>query len=59
MFPVIKDKIMAATNAKPVTIIDFNQDATSMSVTSRGKGFRDKMIQLITRGRPHARPTSR
>jgi ribose transport system substrate-binding protein len=48
MFPAIKDKIAKATNAKPVTIIDFNQDATSMSVTSRGKGFRDKMIQLIT-----------
>ncbi len=48
MFPAIKDKIAAATNAKPVTIIDFNQDATSMSVTSRGKGFRDKMIELIT-----------
>ena len=47
MFPAIKDKIMAATPAKPVTIIDFNQDATSMSVTSRGKGFRDKMIELI------------
>ncbi|NTU51242.1 MAG: cell division protein ZapA, partial [Candidatus Aminicenantes bacterium] len=47
MFPAIKDKVMAATNAKPVTIVDFNQDATSMSVTSRGKGFRDKMIQLI------------
>ncbi len=48
MFPAIKDKIAKATNAKPVTIIDFNQDATSMSVTSRGKGFRDKMIELIT-----------
>jgi len=47
MFPAIQDKIMAATPAKPVTIIDFNQDATSMSVTSRGKGFRDKMIELI------------
>jgi ribose transport system substrate-binding protein len=47
MFPAIKDKVMAATPAKPITIVDFNQDATSMSVTSRGKGFRDKMIQLI------------
>jgi ribose transport system substrate-binding protein len=47
MFPAIKDKIMAATAANPVTIIDFNQDATSQSVTSRGKGFRDKMIELI------------
>jgi len=48
MFPVIKDAIEGATAAKPVTIIDFNQDATSMSVTSRGKGFRDEMIKLIT-----------
>ena len=47
MFPVIKDKIAAASAAHPVTIVDFNQDATSMSVTSRGKGFRDEMIKLI------------
>ncbi len=47
MFPLIKDKIVAATNAKPVTIVDFNQDATSQSVTDRGKGFRDEMIKLI------------
>jgi ribose transport system substrate-binding protein len=53
MFAVIKDKIAAATNAKPVTIVDFNQDATSQSVTDRGKGFRDEMIKLITQaGRP-------
>ena len=48
MFPVIKDKIKAATPSNPVTIIDFNQDATSQSVTDRGKGFRDMMIKLIT-----------
>jgi ribose transport system substrate-binding protein len=47
MFEAIKDKIIAATPAKPVTIIDFNQDATSQSVTDRGKGFRDRMVQLI------------
>jgi ribose transport system substrate-binding protein len=47
MFPVIKDKIMAATASNPVTIVDFNQDATSQSVTDRGKGFRDMMIKLI------------
>ena len=47
MFPVIKDKILAATASNPVTIIDFNQDATSQSVTDRGKGFRDMMIKLI------------
>ncbi len=48
MFPEIKDKIAAATADNPVTIIDFNQDATSQSVTDRGKGFRDEMIKLIT-----------
>jgi len=48
MFDVVKDKIVAATAKKPVTIVVFDQDATSQSVTYRGKGFRDKMIQLIT-----------
>jgi ribose transport system substrate-binding protein len=47
MFDAIKDKIVAATAAKPVTIVDFNQDATSQSVTDRGKGFRDEMIKRI------------
>jgi ribose transport system substrate-binding protein len=53
MFAAIKDKIAAATPAKPVTIIDFNQDATSQSVTDRGKGFRDQMIKLITTQTSH------
>ncbi len=48
MFTIIKDKIAAATPANPITIVDFNQDATSQSVTDRGKGFRDEMIKLIT-----------
>jgi ribose transport system substrate-binding protein len=48
MFPEIKAKIEAATDMRPVTIVDFNQDATSQSVTDRGKGFRDKMIELVT-----------
>ncbi|MGD0728145.1 MAG: ABC transporter substrate-binding protein [Spirochaetia bacterium] len=55
MFPAIKDKIAAATNAHPVTIVDFNQDATSTSVTLRGKGFRDKMIELITTQTSHTK----
>jgi len=50
MFAVIKDKIAAATAKKPVTIVVFSQDATSQSVTYRGKGFRDRMIKLITDG---------
>ncbi len=48
MFAALKDKIAAATPAKPVMFVDFNQDATSQSVTDRGKGFRDEMIKLIT-----------
>jgi ribose transport system substrate-binding protein len=47
MYDAIKDKIAAATPAHPVTIVDFNQDATSQSVTDRGKGFRDEMIKKI------------
>jgi len=53
MFAALKDKIEAATPAKPVRFIDFNQDATSQSVTDRGKGFRDQMIKLITTQTKH------
>ncbi len=55
MFAALKDKIAAASNASPVMIIDFNQDATSQSVTDRGKGFRDRMIQLITTQTSHSK----
>jgi len=55
MFEAIKAKIVAATAMKPVTIIDFNQDATSQSVTSRGKGFRDEMIKLISTQGKHSK----
>lgn len=47
MFKVIKDKIEASTASKPVTIVVMNQDASGESLLSRGKGFRDRMIQLI------------
>jgi len=53
MFAALKSKIAAASNAKPVTIIVFSQDATSQSVTYRGKGFRDRMIKLITSQTSH------
>jgi ribose transport system substrate-binding protein len=55
MFPAIKDKIAAATADNPVTIVDANQDATSQSVTDRGKGFRDEMIKLITTQTSHTK----
>jgi len=47
MFDVIKSKIEAATAAKPVTIVVMNQDAAGESLLSRGKGFRDTMVDLI------------
>ena len=55
MFAALKDKIVAASDASPVTIVDFNQDATSQSVTDRGKGFRDEMIKLITTQTSHTK----
>ncbi len=47
MFEVIKDKISAATSEKPVTIVVMNSDASGESLLSRGKGFRDTMVDLI------------
>ncbi len=47
MFAVIKDKINAATVARPVKIVVMNQDASGESLLSRGKGFRDRMVDLI------------
>jgi ribose transport system substrate-binding protein len=48
MFELIKPKIEMATESKPVKIIVLNQDASGESLLSRGKGFRDRMIELIT-----------
>jgi ribose transport system substrate-binding protein len=48
MYAALKDKIEAATPAKPVTIVVMNQDASGESLLSRGKGFRDKMVSLIS-----------
>jgi ribose transport system substrate-binding protein len=50
MFSVLKPKIEAATDAKPVAIVVMNQDASGESLLSRGKGFRDKMVELIISG---------
>lgn len=48
MFPVIKDKIVAATAAAPVRIGEVNQDATALNIQQRGLGFVNKMIELCT-----------
>jgi ribose transport system substrate-binding protein len=47
MFAVIKGDIESATAANPVTIVAMNQDAAGESLLSRGKGFRDTMVDLI------------
>ncbi len=47
MFEQIKGKIEMATESDPVTIVVMNQDAAGESLLSRGKGFRDTMIDLI------------
>jgi ribose transport system substrate-binding protein len=48
MFDIIKPAIESATDAKPVKIVVMNQDASGESLLSRGKGFRDTIIKLIT-----------
>ena len=47
MFAEIKGDIEAATAAAPVKIVVMNQDASGESLLSRGKGFRDYMVDLI------------
>lgn len=44
LYPALKDKIASAT--APVRIGEVNQEATSESITSRGLGFIDKIIEL-------------
>jgi len=47
MFPEIRSRVENATSQNPVTIVVLSQDATSASVTQRGFGFRDRMVELI------------
>ena len=46
LYAALKDKIAAAS--APVRIGEVNQEATSESITSRGLGFIDKVIELAT-----------
>ncbi len=48
MFPVIEEKIKAATTDAQVRIGEVNQDATALNIQQRGRGFIDKMIELCT-----------
>lgn len=46
MFPVIEEKIKAATTDAKVRIGEVNQDATGLNIQQRGNGFIAKMIEL-------------
>lgn len=48
MFDEIRDAISSATSSNPARIVVMNQDASAESLISRGTGFRDRMIELIT-----------
>lgn len=47
MYPVIKDKIAAATADAKVRIGEVNQDSTAQNIQNRGVGFIEKMMELI------------
>jgi ribose transport system substrate-binding protein len=48
MFEAIQGEIEDASASNPVTIVVMNQDASGESLLSRGFGFRDRMVELIT-----------
>ena len=48
MFPVIEEKVKAATVDAKVRIGEVNQDATALNIQQRGQGFIDKMVELCT-----------
>lgn len=47
MFAAVADQVAAATTSNPVTFVVLSQDATSESVTRRGFGFRDSLVQVL------------
>lgn len=47
MFEEIQNDIEDASSDNPVTIVVMNQDASGESLLSRGRGFRDRMVELI------------
>ncbi len=55
MFETLSAQLDTVSPRNPVTIVVFNQDATSESVTRRGMGFRDRMIELLVSETPLTR----
>ncbi len=52
MFQALQSEIAAATSANPVRIVVLNQDARGESLLSRGRGFRDRMVELVINNTP-------
>lgn len=48
MFESIMDDVKGASSSNPVKIVVLNQDASGESLLSRGKGFRDTMVNLVS-----------
>lgn len=55
MFAQLEDQIAGATAASPVKIVVMNQDASGESLLSRGRGFRDRMVELVVDNTGHSR----
>ncbi len=47
MFEALESEIRAASAQRPIRIVVLNQDARGESLLSRGRGFRDTMVQLV------------
>lgn len=47
MFAEVSDQLGSLSASDPVTVVVLSQDATSESVTRRGFGFRDRMVELL------------
>lgn len=47
MFEALQSEIEAASSSNPIRIVVLNQDARGESLVSRGRGFRDTMVDLI------------
>ena len=47
MFNALRAEIEAATPSAPIRIVVLNQDNRGESLLSRGRGFRDRMVELV------------
>lgn len=55
MFAEIEGDIADASSSNPVKIVVMNQDAAGESLLSRGRGFRDRIVELIVSETGHSK----